>query len=170
VTLAQLNALDEARFIALIGPVFANAPWAARRAWKKRPFSSVGELFQALAGEILAATADEQLALARAQPELSGRLAGAGRPPADPSGELGRLGLLSLDRSHLDRIAELNRRYRQRFGFPCVVALHLHASRASVMADMRRRLGNQADAEIATALDQIGRIARVRFEKFLGDR
>jgi 2-oxo-4-hydroxy-4-carboxy--5-ureidoimidazoline (OHCU) decarboxylase len=38
------------------------------------------------------------------------------------------------------------------------------------MADMRRRLGNQADAEIATALDQIGRIARVRFEKILGDR
>jgi chitin deacetylase len=170
VTLAQLNALDEARFIALIGPVFANAPWAARRAWKKRPFSSVGELFQALAGEILAATADEQLALARAQPELSGRLAGAGRPPADPSGELERLGFLNLDRGHFERIAELNRRYRQRFGFACVVALPLHASRASVMADMRRRLGNQADAELSTALEQISRMARARVEKLLGDR
>ena len=116
------------------------------------------------------ASADEQLALVRAQPVLSGRQAGAGKLPADPTGELSRLGFLNLDRGHFDRLAELNRRYLQRFGFPCVVALHLHKSRASVMAEMRRRLGNQADAELANALERIAHMARVRFEKILQDR
>jgi OHCU decarboxylase len=170
VTLGELNALDEAQFAALLGPVYANAPWAPRRAWTQKPFASIEELVQALADAVLNSSADEQLALVRAQPELSGKLAGAGRPPADPSGELERLGFLNLDRGHFERIAELNRRYRQRFGFACVVALPLHASRASVMADMRRRLGNQADAELSTALEQISRMARARVEKLLGDR
>lgn len=166
-TLAQLNALEKARFVALLGAVFEHSPWVALRAWKRRPFASVEGLFQALADEIRQATADEQLALIRAHPELAGKEAGGGRLTANSSSEQGRLGLLSLDRSHFERMAELNRRYRQRFGFPCIVALKLHASRASVMAEMRRRLGNQADAELANALEQIGHIARGRLDRVI---
>ena len=169
-TRARLNVLEEARFVSLLGAVFEHSPWVAERTWKRRPFASVGGLFQALADEIRQASSDEQLALIRAQPELAGREAGGGRFGADSPGEQDRLGFLSLDRSHFERMAELNRRYRQRFGFPCVVALTLHASRASVMAEMQRRLGNQADAELANALEQIGHIARGRLEKILGSK
>ena len=44
---------------------------------------------------------------------------------------------------------DLNRRYREKFGFPCIVALRLHAERGSVMREMERRLGNNADTELA---------------------
>jgi 2-oxo-4-hydroxy-4-carboxy-5-ureidoimidazoline decarboxylase len=170
VTLAQLNALEQARFIAMLAPVFEHSPWVAQRAWKRRPFASVEELFQALADAIRRAGVDEQLALIRAHPEIAGKEASGGRPAADSTGELGRLGFLSLDRSHVERMAELNRRYRQRFGFPCVVALKLHAGRASVMADMQRRLGNTVQAEMATALEQIGHIARSRLDKIVEEK
>ena len=166
-TLAQLNALEETRFVALLGAVFEQSPWVAQRAWKRKPFASVDDLFQALADEVRRAGIDEQLALLRAHPEIAGREAGGGRRGADSSSDEGRLGFLSLDRSHFERIAELNRRYRQRFGFPCIVALQLHASRASVMAEMRRRLGNQADAERANALEQLGYIARGRLDRVI---
>jgi OHCU decarboxylase len=167
VTLAQLNALDEARFVALLGAVFEESPWVVRRAWQRKPFASVESLFQALADEVLQATAEEQLALIRAHPDLAGKEAGGGRSAAESSSEEDRLGFLNLDRSHFERMAELNRRYRQRFGFPCIVALKLHASRASVMAEMRRRLGNQADAERANALEQLGHIARGRLDRVI---
>ena len=49
----------------------------------------------------------------------------------------------------------------------CIVALKLHASRASVMAEMQRRLGNTVQAEIATALEQINHISRGRLEKLV---
>ena len=65
---------------------------------------------------------------------------------------------------------ELNRTYRQRFGIPCIVALKLHASRASVMAEMQRRLGNTKQAEIATALGQIGHIARGRLDRIMEEK
>ena len=48
----------------------------------------------------------------------------------------------------------LNRRYREKFGFPCIVALRLHANRESVMREMERRLGNNADTELADALSR----------------
>jgi OHCU decarboxylase len=167
VTLAQLNALEEARFVALLGAVFEQSPWVAQRAWKRKPFASVDGLFQALADEVRRAGVDEQLALIRAHPELAGKEAGGGGRAMDSSGEHDRLGFLSLDRSHFERLAELNRRYRQRFSFPCIVDLALHTSRASVMAEMRRRLGNQADAERENALEQLGHIARGRLDRVI---
>lgn len=165
-TLAEVNALDQARFVALLGGVFEHSPWVAERAWKGRPFASLENLYQSMANEVQVATPAEQLALIRAHPELAGREATGGKLTVDSSSEQGRLGFMNLDRSHFIRMGELNRRYRQRFGFPCIVALKLHASRASVMAEMQRRLGNTADAEMANALEQIGHIARGRLEKF----
>jgi OHCU decarboxylase len=167
VTLAQLNALDEARFVALLGGVFEHSPWVARQAWRDRPFASVDALFRSMRDAVGDARAERQLALMRAHPELAGREASRGELTPDSSGEQARLGLLNLDRSQAERIAEINRRYRQRFGFPCIVALALHASLASVMAEMQRRLGNTEAAERANALEQIGHIARGRLDRIL---
>ena len=166
--LAQVNDLTLEQFTARFGGVFENSPWVAREAWKQRPFDSLDALFRSMSDAVRDAAEEQQLALIRAHPELAGREAARGGLTADSSSEQARLGFLSLDRSHLEQMAELNRTYRQRFGIPCIVALKLHASRASVMAEMQRRLGNTAQAEIAAALEQINHIARGRLEKIVG--
>jgi 2-oxo-4-hydroxy-4-carboxy-5-ureidoimidazoline decarboxylase len=61
----------------------------------------------------------------------------------------------------------LNRSYREKFGFPCIVALRLHADRESVMREMSQRLANDGDTELANAFAQIGHITRARLEKLL---
>jgi OHCU decarboxylase len=153
---------DKQAFVARFGGVFEHSPWVAERAWEKRPFASVDALHQAMAEAVLQAGKEEQVALVRAHPELSGREANEGTLTAESSGEQGRLGFLSLSKEEFERIGSLNRRYREKFGFPCVVALRLHANRASVVAEMERRLGNNAETELANALGQIGHIARGR--------
>lgn len=170
VTVRELNALERARFVRLLGAVFEHSPWVAERAWQRRPFDSVDRLHESMLLVVGEASGEEQLALMRAHPELSGREAAKGSLTAESSTEQGRLGFLDLDRSQLERMAELNRRYQQRFGFPCIVALKLHASRESVLADMRRRLGNTLQAEMATALEQIGHIARGRLDKIVEEK
>lgn len=167
-TLPELNALDEARFVALLGAVFEHSPWVAAEAWSRRPFASVAALHEAMLEVVREAPDERQLALLCAHPELAGREARKGALTESSHTEQGRLGLLSLDRGQAERIAEINRRYRQRFGFPCIVALKLHATLASVMAEMHRRLGNTEAAERATALEQIGHITRGRLDKILG--
>ena len=114
------------------------------------------------------AARDEQLGLVRAHPELAGAEASEGTLTADSSSEQARLGFTRLSRNEFLRMAELNRRYREKFGFPCIVALRLHATRESVMDEMRRRLGNAAELEMENALEQIGHIARGRLGRIVG--
>jgi len=151
--------LDEAR------GVFEHSPWVAERAWRRGPFSSADALHREMMAVVGSASRQEQLALIRAHPELAGREAGEGTLTPDSSSEQGRLGFTRLTREEFRTMQDLNRRYRGKFGFPCIVALRLHDSRESVIAEMERRLNNKKETEIENALEQIGHITRGRLEK-----
>jgi OHCU decarboxylase len=167
VDLAKVNRMNAREFLDAFGGVFEHSPWVAARAWQRRPFDSIEGLFREMQDAVHEAKPEAQLELIRAHPELAGK---QGPLTSDSSSEQARLGFLSLERGHFEQMGELNRTYRQRFGIPCIVALKLHASRASVMAEMQRRLGNTVQAEIATALEQIGHIARGRLEKIVKEK
>ena len=156
---------EEQAFVARLGGVFEHSPWVAQRAWRRRPFRSLDELHRAMMQVVSEASREEQLALVRAHPELAGREAKEGSLTVDSSGEQGRLGFVALSKAELQKMAELNARYGAKFGFPCIVALRLHATRQSVMEAMEKRLGNSREQELNTALEQIGHIARGRLEK-----
>lgn len=168
-SMASIRTLDEASFVALLGAVVEHSPWVARRAWLRGPFGTRRALFDALSTEIHGASDAEQLALLRVHPELAGQEARAGTMTADSQSEQGRLGLLRLDAATVRRLDELNRRYRERFGFPFIAALRLHASLDSVLADGERRLGHDAATERRTALDQVCQVVRGRLERMVSD-
>lgn len=167
--MSEVNALKRDAFTAALGGVFEHSPWVAERAWPMRPFAGVDALHAGMMRCMRAASREEQLALLRAHPELAGKEAAAGTLTRSSSGEQERLGFTALSRTELEQIAALNRSYREKFGFPCIVALRLHATRATVLAEMERRAENDVQAEIALALEQIGHIARGRLDKLLAE-
>ena len=167
VRLEEANGLGEREFVTRFGGVFEHSPWVAQRAWKKRPFRSADALHEAMMEAVVQANNDERLALVRAHPELAGAEAKEGALTAHSSSEQGRLGFLRLTSDELQEMAQLNRRYRERHGFPCIVALRLHATRASVVAEMKQRLGNDSSLEMKTALEQIAHITRGRLARIL---
>lgn len=152
--------------LADIKGVFEHSPWVAERAWARGPFRSVEALHRSMLQVVQEATPQEQLALLRSHPELAGAEAKEGSLTADSSSEQGRLGFDRLTKEEFARMSELNRRYREKFGFPCIVALRLHATRDSVIAEMTRRLANDGETELGNALEQIGHIARGRLDKW----
>jgi OHCU decarboxylase len=167
VELAAVNALGEREFVERFGGVFEHSPWVAKRAWQKKPFRSLDSLHAAMMQSVAEAKKDEQLALVRAHPELAGAEAKDGVLSSDSSSEQRRLGFLQLTREQFEAMEKLNRRYRERHGFPCIVALRLHASRATVVTEMERRALNDSNTELNTALEQIGHITRGRLEKLV---
>lgn len=167
-TLQELNRLGHAQFAAALGAIFEHSPWVADQAFAQRPFASVEEIHSKMMAAVLAAPLDAQLALIRAHPELAGREAASGTLTADSTSEQARLGFHALSRSELDEMAVLNRSYREKFGFPCIVALKRHATRATVTEEFKRRFGNDRETEIGNALEEIGYIARARLDKLLG--
>jgi OHCU decarboxylase len=167
VTLEELNRAEEPAFVAQLGGVFEHSPWVAERAWSERPFPSRDLLHAAMMRVVRTATREEQLALLRAHPELSGREAHAGALTADSSSEQGRLGFGALSPEEFGRMTRLNRAYRAKFGFPAIVALALHAKRDTVFAEIERRIGNDGETEIANGLGQVAEITRARLTKLI---
>ena len=166
-TLEEANACAPDRFVAVFGGVFEHSPWVAQQAVAARPFASVAALHAAMLAAVRAASMARQLALLRAHPELAGREAAEGSLTPDSGSEQGRLGFNALGRDELGRIAAINHRYRERHGFPCIVALALHATRASAVAEMARRAEADPAGEMAAAIEQVGHIARARLERMI---
>ena len=158
-TIAELNAHDRAEFVRVLGSIFEDSPWAAERAWDRRPFGSLDDLHAAMTSVVEAATDAERLALLRAHPDLGTRLRISSASIAEQQGA----GLDRLDPSELARLQQLNAEYRTKFGFPFLFAVK-HSTKDDVFAALEARSRSPRDNELAEALGQVYRIARFRLE------
>ena len=156
-TLDDLNASSRDGFVAALGTIFEDSPWAAERAWRHRPFASLEDLHQAMLAEVSASSRDEQLGLLRAHPDLGAR---ARMTPAS-AGEQATAGLDRLTPSEFARLRALNAAYREKFGFPFLFAVK-GSTKDDVLAALAARLPATADEEFAEALRQVSRIAWFR--------
>jgi 2-oxo-4-hydroxy-4-carboxy-5-ureidoimidazoline decarboxylase len=161
-SIAALNAADRATFVAAIGFAFEHSPWIAGAAWDRRPFADVDDLHTALVDVVMQASAARHVALIAAHPDLAGR-AREGRLTASSRGEQAAAGLDQLTAAELARFETANAAYRSRFGFPFVICAREH-DKTSILTALERRAGNDREAEIATALEEIAKIARLRLE------
>ena len=159
--LADLNEASREEFAAALGPVFEHSPWIAGEAWTARPFASVEDVFEAMAAAIAAADRDTKLSLIRAHPDLAGKAARAGALTGHSTREQRGVGLDRLSEEEFERFRRLNAAYRERFGFPFIVAVRLH-TKGGILATFERRLTNDAAAEMDEALRNIGLIGRFR--------
>lgn len=165
--LDTLNAMDRDAFAAALGPTFENAPWVAEAAWAARPFASVDALHAAMLDVVRQAPPERRLAFLNGHPELAGREARAGTMTAESTGEQGSAGLDALSPGELDEMQRLNRAYRERHGFPFIIAVRRHG-KAQIFEALRTRAGADTVAEERTALAQIGVITRGRIDTLLG--
>jgi len=162
-SIAALNAADRAAFVAATGFAFEHSPWVAERAWDRRPFADMGALHAVMVEVVARAPEERQVALIAAHPDLAGRVAREGRLTAASRGEQSAAGLDRLTADDVARFDRANAAYRERFGFPFVICAREHDG-ASILAALERRTRNDRPREIATALDEIAKIARLRLE------
>ncbi|MBZ9654272.1 2-oxo-4-hydroxy-4-carboxy-5-ureidoimidazoline decarboxylase [Phyllobacterium lublinensis] len=165
-TLDQLNSLGTDDFVAALGGVFEHSPWVAEAVAGTRPFSSVGELHQAMVAAVEKAGQVAQLGLIRSHPDLAGKAARQGSLTAESTSEQKGAGLDRLTDEEFEEFHRLNNAYQSRFGFPFILAVRGH-DKASIMAAFRRRLNHNAGEEVTEALRQIAEIARFRLHDLI---
>ncbi len=169
-TLDRLNASSHTEFVVLLAGTYEHSPWVAERAWPRGPFRSLAQLKRALVEVVSEAGSDDQLALLRSHPELAGKAMAAGTLSRESGHEQGKVGLTSCTPAELATIARLNKAYRERFGFPFMLAVRgprgEGLSKDAIVATFERRLEHHPDFEFAEALRNVHRVAELR----LGDR
>jgi 2-oxo-4-hydroxy-4-carboxy-5-ureidoimidazoline decarboxylase len=168
-TLAAANALDQDGFAATLGLLFEGSPWIAAETWPARPFASVDHLHQALCTTMEGAPIERKIALIQAHPDLAGRAAIAGELTPESTREQASASLNRLTPAEFATFTHLNQSYRDRFGFPFVICAREH-TKESILASFAERLAHAREQEIATALGEIAKIARLRLlDAVIGD-
>jgi 2-oxo-4-hydroxy-4-carboxy-5-ureidoimidazoline decarboxylase len=161
--LDRLNAADCAGFTRALGTIFEDSPWVAEAAWTARPFVNLAALHNAMVAAVEAAGEVPQLCLLRAHPDLAGKLARAGGLTTHSSAEQAGLGLDRLDAEEFAFFDQHNRAYREKFGFPFIIAVKAQ-TKASIKEAMVKRLAHDAATERRTALGEVAMIAKFRLE------
>ena len=158
-----LNRASVGQATAMLDRIVERSAWLADRAAEARPFADAEDLATWLETEVRGLPREEALQLLCAHPELS---------PPDPSAmtpasqsEQGRLHLLTLEHGTAAALAELNRQYSRRHGYPFIVALHEHDDLDSVLDQLARRIAADPGEELACALGQVVSVMKARLRR-----
>lgn len=127
-TIEQLNTATPDEVAALLAGTYEHSPWIAKRAAAARPFRSLAHLKHALVQVVAGASADEQLGLIRAHPELAGKAMVSKTLTAESTNEQGKAGLTDCTPEEFAKIQQLNADYNAKFGFPFILAVRGRAA------------------------------------------
>lgn len=162
IAIEAINRMAADDFVTVFGDIAEHSPWVAERAARRRPFADRRAMAEAFLDAILDAGEAEKLALVRAHPDLAGR-AKLSDLAAESRREQAGAGLDTLTPKEFARFTALNDAYKEKFGFPFILAVK-GADKHLILKTFAERIEHDPEAELATAITQIGRIINFRIE------
>ena len=167
----KASLVSEAVFAETYGGIYEHSPWVAEGAWAARVgenIDTVTGLHGAMKATMASADDGKKMQLICAHPDLSGNLAVAGELTAASKSEQAGAGLDHCTTAEFEEFQTLNTAYKNKFGFPFIVAVKGH-NRHSILSAFRARLTNTPAIERKTALQEINRIAHFRLMELVGN-
>jgi OHCU decarboxylase len=157
--------MNRVLFVELFGDIFEHSPWIAERTFEAglTPGQDTAEgLHAAMVHVLSGASHGQKLALINSHPDLAGRLKLADLT-TDSRNEQSSAGLDSLTEEDRDRFLKLNDAYKQKFGFPFIMAVK-GRSKDEILSAFEERLKHEPEQEFDTAVVQIELIALLRLK------
>ncbi len=163
------SAMDKETFVDRFGSIFEHSAWIAERAFAGElgaaHDTAIG-LHNALTIQFRTSSETERLGVLTAHPDLAGKLAAAKRLTAESTAEQAGAGLDALTDAERTRFTELNDAYKEKFGFPFIIAVK-GLNKDQILKTFEARVANDRDTEFATACRQVERIALLRLKDLL---
>lgn len=150
-------------FVKRYGGIYEHSPWVAERVQVLLGDDAVESerLASLMADCVDNAAVEMQMELIRAHPDLAGKAQIAGELTVDSTKEQSRAGLDQCTAEEFERFELLNTAYKDKFGFPFIMAVR-ESTRSEILQAFAARIENDYDAEFETALQEIHKIAALR--------
>jgi len=162
----QPSHMDKTEFMAMFGGVFEHSPWIARAVWDSgltgRHDTAAG-MYQPFREVIRQSGREEKLALLCAHPELAVGIVSDEQLTESSQREQRGAGLDRCSPEEFSEFRKLNASYREKFGFPFIMAVK-GCIRHDILDAFRARLENTGDEEFKAAVEQVIRIGRFRID------
>ena len=162
----QPGQMDKSEFMALFSSVFEHSPWIARTVWDSGldgSHNTATGLHQSFREVIRQSGREEKLALLRAHPELAVEVVSDEQLTESSQREQRGAGLDRCSPEEFSEFRKLNASYREKFGFPFIMAVK-GCNRHDILDAFRARLENTGDEEFKAAVEQVIRIGRFRID------
>ncbi|WP_027859676.1 2-oxo-4-hydroxy-4-carboxy-5-ureidoimidazoline decarboxylase [Marinobacterium jannaschii] len=162
----QPSEMSREAFCEVFGDIYEHSVWVAEKAWDNgltRQHNQVGVLHSLMSDLLLSADRATQLALINAHPDLAGKAAVRGELTEASTSEQAGAGINECTAEEFSRFTELNDAYKEKFGFPFIMAVK-GSNRHQILAAFEERIHNTPEKEFERALTEINRIALFRLE------
>lgn len=158
--LARFNSLSPAAAASALYACFAHRGWAERVA-AGRPYAGLAALDAAAERAWAELAPEDWLEAFRAHPRIGEQ---GGHSPAASEGE--QRGVSAASKDTLNALARENQRYEKRFGHVFLIAA-AGRSAGEILAELSRRMDNDAAGELAEAAREQRLITRMRIARML---
>jgi 2-oxo-4-hydroxy-4-carboxy-5-ureidoimidazoline decarboxylase len=152
--------------VSMLGGIYEHSSWVAeafvqQQQQKDKEISTVTDLASNLKAIVDNASHDQKLKLLQAHPDLCEKVEKMKELTVDSQQEQGKAGLQSMEGDELAKFKSMNAAYKDKFGFPFILAVR-NASKNTVLSALEGRLPNSVDQEFVTAMQQVHKIAWMR--------
>ncbi|MGG6294156.1 2-oxo-4-hydroxy-4-carboxy-5-ureidoimidazoline decarboxylase [Leptolyngbya sp. AN02str] len=161
-SIQDINQMSQDKFVETLGNVFEETPAIAHKAWEARPYHDVAHLHEHMMQVVYAMGQPGQIALIRAHPDLGSKAKMAEASVQEQAGA----GLDRLTPQEFLLFQNLNQAYKEKFGFPFIVAVRNH-TKDSILQAFQERLNHSVNSEIQQALSEIAHITRMRLDALI---
>jgi OHCU decarboxylase len=160
--LDKINNLSESDFISTFGNVFEKTGWIAKKAYESKPFNSSKELFSKIIKIYEKSTKKNHLEIFNAHPDLAIEK----KLTKDSQKEQNNSNLKQCSDDEFKEFKELNKRYKEKFGFPFIIAV-MGKNKNEILNSFKHRIKNNIHSEFEEAKKQVKKIAALRLNEII---
>ena len=160
----QPSKMVKKKFVETFGGIFEKSPWIAEKTWNTElgpAHDTVKGLHSAFCRIFRAEEKAIRLEVLKAHPELAVEITKSERLTKESQNEQASAGLDNLTSEEYEQFNELNRSYRDKYGFPFIIAVK-NRSKSEILDNFISRIKNTEEIEFNEACAQVERIAEIR--------
>lgn len=160
------STINRDTFMEVYQGIYEHSGWIALGAWAAMDgtnIDTVGGIHQEMIRTISGASEAGKMTLICAHPDLAGKLAVGEELTAESKAEQAGAGLDACTEEEFKEFHTLNAAYKEKFGFPFIIAVKEH-DRHSILSAFRARINNDREQEFEAALAEINKIAFYRLK------
>ena len=159
----KIEKLSETEFTEVFGNIFENANWVAKRLYEQKPFKNFQDLSKKMINIFESADYQDKLKILNSHPDLADK-AKIGTLTTDSNKEQNSAGLDQCTEKEFNQFKNLNLEYKNKFGFPFILAVKGKKKSEILLNFQKRVLSNKKD-EFSEGISQVIKIAGLRLEE-----
>ena len=162
-TINKINKLSRTEFIEIFTNIFEKTKWIAEKLYNQKPFNSFEDLCSKMLRIFETSTKEIQLKILKAHPDLADKVT-INSLSTNSRTEQSNSGLDQCSEEEFNEFKNLNKSYKQKYGFPFVIAIK-GKNKIEILSEFKKRILNSVDEEFNEAIMQVGKIANLRLNE-----